>query len=136
MRTSPPPSTALGGFALSNPRKGPPMAGFCELAGGLRAPYLANSGSELPIVSGTSLKYSRFEDCGRRSDSICTAWPARKPYPRFESLSLRQLALGRVFSGRTRWQSSPVTVAISRLSFGLPIGGAGLLFSERPVSLR
>ena len=35
----------------------------------------------------------------------------------------------------TRWQLSPVIVAISRLRFGLPIGGAGLLFSERPVSL-
>jgi hypothetical protein len=29
-----------------------------------------------------------------------------------------------------------VTVAISRLRFGLPIGSAGLLFSDRPASLR
>jgi hypothetical protein len=28
----------------------------------------------------------------------------------------------RIFSGRTRWQLSPVAVAISRLSFGFPIG--------------
>ena len=77
-----------------------------------------------------------FGDCGRRPGSIYTAWPVKRLYRRFESLSLRQMALGRVFSRRTRWQLSPVTVAISRLSFGLPIGGAGLLFSERPVSLR
>jgi hypothetical protein len=56
-----------------------------------------------------------------------------KVRPQF--LSLRQIALGRVFSWRTRWQLSPVIVAISRLRFGLPIGGTGLLFSERPVSL-
>jgi hypothetical protein len=112
------------------------MAGFCELAVGLRAPYLANSGSELPTVSGTNLKYSRFEDCGRRSDSICTAWPARKPYPRFESPSLRHLAQGRVFSRRSCWQLSPVAVAISNSSSGLPTGINAPLFSERPISLR
>ena len=65
---------------------------------------------------------------------VTTAGCAEKVRSQF--LSLRQIALGRVFSGRTRWQFSPVTVAISRLSFGLPIGGAGLLFSERPASLR
>jgi hypothetical protein len=54
---------------------------------------------------------------------------------RTQFLSLRQIALGRVFSARARWQLSPVTVAISRLRFGLPTGGARLLFSERPVSL-
>jgi hypothetical protein len=33
-------------------------------------------------------------------------------------------------------QLSPATAAISHLSFGLPIGSAGLLFSEKPVCLR
>jgi hypothetical protein len=51
-------------------------------------------------------------DCGRRRGSICTAWPVKRPYPRFESLSLRQLAEGRVFSRRSRWQLSPTAVAI------------------------
>ena len=50
--------------------------------------------------------------------------------------SLRQPGRGRVFSGGSRGRLSPVTAGISHLSFGLPIGRAGLLFSERPVSLR
>ena len=54
---------------------------------------------------------------------------------RFDPASLRLIAQGRVFSGRTLWQLTPVAVAISRLSFALPVGGAGPLFSER-VSLR
>jgi hypothetical protein len=29
-------------------------------------------------------------DRSRRPGSICTAWPVKLPYPRFESLSLRQ----------------------------------------------
>jgi predicted NUDIX family NTP pyrophosphohydrolase len=41
-----------------------------------------------------------------------------------------------VFSGRTRWRLSPVTVTISRLSLGPPIGRAGYYFSEWAVSLR
>ena len=41
-----------------------------------------------------------------------------------------------VFSGRTRWQLSPIAVAISNLSSGLPNGRTALLFSERSVSLR
>ena len=57
-------------------------------------------------------------------------------YREFESRLVRQLVEGRVFSRRSSWQLSPVAVAISRLRFGLPIGRAGLLFSERPVSLR
>ena len=36
------------------------MAGFCELAIGLRAPKLAVAGAKSPIVSGGYLKYSRF----------------------------------------------------------------------------
>src|ERR1700682_519618 len=36
------------------------MAGFCELAIGLRAPKLAAAGAKSPIVSGGYLKYSRF----------------------------------------------------------------------------
>jgi len=36
---------------------------------------------------------------------IATASPrAERAYRQFESLSLRQLTQGRVFSGRTRWQ--------------------------------
>jgi hypothetical protein len=38
------------------------MAGFCELAIGLRAPKLAATGSKSPIVSGRYLKYSRFRE--------------------------------------------------------------------------
>jgi hypothetical protein len=53
---------------------------------------------------------------------------AEKVRPQF--LSLRQLAQGRVFSGRTRWQLSPVAVAISNLSSGLPNR------HNRPIILR
>ena len=42
--------------------KGPPMAGFCELAIGLRAPELGSPGAKSPIVSGGYLKYSRFRE--------------------------------------------------------------------------
>src|ERR1700726_4778109 len=38
------------------------MAGFCELAIGLRAPKLAAAGAKSPIVSGGYLKYSRFRE--------------------------------------------------------------------------
>jgi hypothetical protein len=38
------------------------MAGFCELAIGLRAPELAAAGAKSPIVSGGYLKYSRFRE--------------------------------------------------------------------------
>jgi hypothetical protein len=38
--------------------------------------------------------------------------------------------------GRTRGQLSPITAVIPQLSSVLSIGKAGLLFSERPVSLR
>jgi len=43
-------------------RRGWPMAGFCELAIGLRAPKLAAAGAKSPIVSGGFLKYSRFRE--------------------------------------------------------------------------
>jgi hypothetical protein len=57
-----------------------------------------------------------------------------KVRPQF--LSLRQFAQGRVFSRRSCWQLSPVVVAISNSSSGLPTGITALLFSETPVSLR
>jgi hypothetical protein len=38
------------------------MAGFCELAIGLRAPKLAAAGAKSRIVSGRYLKYSRFRE--------------------------------------------------------------------------
>jgi hypothetical protein len=38
------------------------MAGFCELAIGLRAPKLGAAGAKSPIVSGGHLKYSRFRE--------------------------------------------------------------------------
>ena len=44
------------------PQKCPPMAGFCELAIGLRAPKLDAAGAKSPIVSGGYLKYSRFRE--------------------------------------------------------------------------
>jgi hypothetical protein len=40
------------------------MAGFCELAIGLRAPELGSPGAKSPIVSGGYLKYSRFRETG------------------------------------------------------------------------
>ncbi len=57
-----------------------------------------------------------------------------KVRPQF--LSLRHLARGCLLSGASCWQFSPVAVAISNLSSGLPIGGTALFFSEGPVSLR
>jgi hypothetical protein len=51
-------------------------------------------------------------------------------------LSLRQLSQSRVFSRRVRWQLSPVVLAISNSSSGLPTGKVALFFSEMPVSLR
>jgi hypothetical protein len=50
---------------------------------------------------------------------------------RTQFLSLRQIAQGRVFSGRTCWHLSPVTAAISHLNSGLLLGRARLLFSKR-----
>src|SRR3984957_19427980 len=44
--------------------KGPPIAGFCELAISLRAPELGSPGAKSPIVSGGYLKYSRFRETG------------------------------------------------------------------------
>jgi hypothetical protein len=57
-------------------------------------------------------------------------------YPQFESLSLRQLALRHLFSGRAYGQLSPTEAVISHLGLALPIGSAGLLFSKRLVFLR
>jgi hypothetical protein len=56
----------------------------------------------------------------------------RFSYRKFESHSLRQLALSR----RSRWQFSPVVEAVSNSNSGLPTGPTALLFSETPVSLR
>jgi hypothetical protein len=55
---------------------------------------------------------------------------------RSQLLSLRQIARAPAFSGRNRRLKSPTIEAISRLSFGFPIGRAGSIFSERPVSLQ
>jgi hypothetical protein len=55
---------------------------------------------------------------------------------RTQFLSLRHLTQGRIFSGRTREQLSPVAVAISKLSAGLPVTKSTALFSEWSVSLR
>jgi hypothetical protein len=44
------------------PQKCSLMAGFCELAIGLRAPKLAAAGAKSAIVSGGYLKYSRFRE--------------------------------------------------------------------------
>jgi hypothetical protein len=49
---------------------------------------------------------------------------------------LRQTAPAWVFSGRVRWQISPIAAAISCLSSGLLMAALAFLFSERPVSLR
>jgi hypothetical protein len=67
-----------------------------------------------------------------------TPWPTMEHLEKVRSqfLSLRQITRACGFSGRTRSQLSPVTVPVSRLSYGPPIGRVGLLFSERPVSLR
>src|SRR4030088_488459 len=43
-------------------QKDPPMAGFCKLPIGLRAPKLAAAGAKSPIVSGGYMKYSRFRE--------------------------------------------------------------------------
>ena len=43
-------------------QKAPPMAGFCKLPIGLRAPKLAAAGTKSPIVSGGYLKYTRFRE--------------------------------------------------------------------------
>src|ERR1700737_4501212 len=51
------------------------MAGFCELAIGLRAPKLAAAGPKSPIVSGEYLEYSRFRETapGDWFDPHCVA---------------------------------------------------------------
>ena len=66
---------------------------------------------------------------------LCTTRDyVEKVRPRF--LSLRQPVKGHFFSGRARWQLSPVSVIISNLSCELPTGRIVLFFSERPVFLR
>jgi len=47
------------------------MAGFCELAIGLRAPELGSPGQKSPIVSGGYLKYSRFRETETGFDMHC-----------------------------------------------------------------
>src|SRR5216683_667797 len=49
-------------FYTQKSQKCPPMAGFCELAVGLRAPKLAAVGAKSPKVSGGYLKYSCFRE--------------------------------------------------------------------------
>jgi hypothetical protein len=55
-----PASPAPGDVTLSGQRKA--RLRFYGLAVGLRVPNLAISGSELSMVSGQYLKYSRFEE--------------------------------------------------------------------------
>jgi hypothetical protein len=68
--------------------KGPPMAGFCELAIGLRAPELGSPGAKSPIVSGGYLKYSRFREAGAgdgvRSKLRGRACSANRPFLRHD----------------------------------------------------
>ena len=52
------------------------MAGFCELATGLRAPILGILGAKLPIVSGGQLKNSRFWEIAA-GDRVQSALRAR-----------------------------------------------------------
>jgi hypothetical protein len=54
---------------------------------------------------------------------------------RTQFFSLRQPALGGVFSGRCRWQLGPVAAAVSDLMSGLSTGRTAPLFSEVAVSL-
>jgi hypothetical protein len=50
------------------------MPGFCNSAGGLRAPDFADYPAKMPKVSGHCREYSRFsEDPCRRQGSIATA---------------------------------------------------------------
>jgi hypothetical protein len=61
--SNPPAPAKQSGAQRKCPRysqKGPPMAGFCELATSLQAPILGILRAKLPIVSGGHLKNSRF----------------------------------------------------------------------------
>jgi hypothetical protein len=57
--------------------KGPPMAGFCEWAIGLRAPEFGSPGAKSPIVSGGYLKCSRFRETGT-GDRVRSALRGRR----------------------------------------------------------
>src|SRR5258708_6974197 len=61
------------------------MAGFCELAIGLRAPKLAAAEAKSPIVSGGYLKYSRFWETatGDRVRSTLRDGPPVREQPAF-----------------------------------------------------
>ena len=78
----------------------------------------------------------RFQHSLRCCGESDRSYGGTRAYSGFEFHSLRQITRAYVFSGRTRSQLSPVTVPVSRLTYGLPIGRVGLLFSEGPVSLR
>ena len=60
----PAPANQSGAWRLYplSPQKCPPMAGFCELAIGLRVPKWGAAGAKSPIVSDGYLKYSRFRE--------------------------------------------------------------------------
>jgi hypothetical protein len=59
-----------------------------------------------------------------------------KLYRGFESHSLRHIGRHSVFSERSPWKLSPVSVGVSDFSSGPPAGRIVLFFSETPVSLR
>jgi hypothetical protein len=117
-------------------------------------PLLGQSGRVVyPSVKLPSCRSHSIGNCCRRSSSsrVAGCRPSRMlaPYAgllsstlayvekvRSQFLSLRQITRGRVFSGRSHWQSSPISVAISNLSSGLRTGRTVLLFSKKPVSLR
>jgi hypothetical protein len=59
-----------------NHRKGPQLAGFCDLTRGLRSSEFAKSLANLPKVSGSYRKYSRFWETGV-GDRFDRHWVAR-----------------------------------------------------------
>jgi hypothetical protein len=78
--SNPPRSATQCGAGRNCPRysqKGPPMAGFCELATSLQAPYFYRPGGENPESLPTHAGLFPFSaDRDRRLVSITTAWPA------------------------------------------------------------
>ena len=63
--SNPPAPASQSGAQRFYPHKSekcPPMAGFCELASGLQAPYLTTFTAKTPKVSGYLPRYSRFRE--------------------------------------------------------------------------
>src|SRR3981081_2583148 len=97
----------------------------------------------LSDASGNGPHKAKSIDCIDRLAAIILTLTCRSECERFyvekvrsQFLSLRQLAQGRVFSGRSRWQLGPIATPVSNLGSGLPTGRTAPLFSEKPVSLR